>query len=48
MDGKIKYTIDDGNYTDICIAGDKLVALAERNIAVYSVADGSTLENISS
>jgi ABC-type glycerol-3-phosphate transport system substrate-binding protein len=48
MDGKIKYTIDDVDYTDICIAGDKLVVLAERNITIYSVADGSTLESISS
>lgn len=48
LDGQVKYKVDDVDYTDICIAGDKLVVLTDRSIVTYSMSDGSMLENVSS
>lgn len=48
MEGDVLYTIDSGEYTDMCVAGDKIVVLNERNILTYNVSDGKAVDTITS
>lgn len=48
MEGQKKYEIENSDYTDICVAGDKLVVLTARDIETYDISDGHMLETITS
>lgn len=48
MKGQERWDISDVSCTDMCVAGDSLVVLTERNILVYDVSNGSLDTTISS
>ncbi|MBD9291110.1 MULTISPECIES: ABC transporter substrate-binding protein [Coprococcus] len=46
MDGEERFVIKNMNYTDICVASDRIMVLTERSLLSYDISDGSETENI--
>lgn len=48
MDGEERFAIKNMDYTDICVAGDRLMVLTERSLLSYDISDGSEAETTTS
>ena len=46
MDGEERFVIKNMNYTDICVASDRIMVLTEKSLLSYDISDGSETENI--